>query len=415
MRILLTALCGAVLALAGCTASSGGGRTGSASVAPLTGTVTRTTTRTATSSPPVSSTARTSGSTSGAPGRVAPKLTNFRIADVTFVGDQAWALGTADCLSGSGSDCSALEHSANGGRTWSSLPTPVTTVQSPFNAASCAGSCVEHVRFATAKVGYLYGNRASGRGPNFFTTADGGRTWRVAPGQSAEALESLNGDVIRVVTSTPGCPPACSYRVQTAPVGSLRWRAAPLPQPTEATAVALSRVGTRSYLETYLNPAGGAESARASLFVSTDGGRRWAFRGEPCPQDGRNEVDSTAMTTAPDGSLVVLCTPRDAQRNSFIAVSTNGARSFHVASRSALGAAPVSVLAAATSRLLVVSSDSTYRSSDGGRRFARLGSPGQLGYAGFATTSLGHAVSSDGRTLWTTTDGGADWTAHRFS
>jgi len=69
--------------------------------------------------------------------------------------------------------------------------------------------------------------------------------------------------------------------------------------------------------------------------------------------------------------------------------------------------------------VLLVSSDDTYRSIDGGQTWSRLGAnsgsdPGQVSWIGFENGTVGRAISTDGRTVWTTTDAGSTWTGHTF-
>ena len=91
------------------------------------------------------------------------------------------------------------------------------------------------------------------------------------------------------------------------------------------TGVQLSRTGGQVFLQVYGHVTGGASQAYSVLYVSADGGQNWADRGEPCPQGSTGEVDATALASASDGSVSVLCTQR-AGSVSFVAVSTDGGR-----------------------------------------------------------------------------------------
>jgi photosystem II stability/assembly factor-like uncharacterized protein len=338
-------------------------------------------------------------------------LNGFLVADLTFVGTQGWALGTVGCSAGSGR-CPAIAHTTDNGRSWQSIKAPAVNVAVPgLGAGGCGSPCVSSIRYASPAVGYLFGPTA------LLMTTDGGHHWRRQSGH-ADALESLDGNVIRI-SDGGGCPPGCRYTAQVAGLGSASWTAVPLPgRTTTATGVLLARTGSRAYLLALGHPAGGAQDARSTLWTSADDGRHWTNRGEPCPQ-GSREVDSTALTSAPDGSVTVLCRPRTASGRPFVAVSTDGGARFRAGSRTALGGADVSALGAAGASTILVSSDDTYRSTDGGRHFTRLSansdsSPGALGWLGFASPSVGHGISVDRRTLWTTTDGGRAWVAGRL-
>ncbi|WP_375487227.1 hypothetical protein [uncultured Jatrophihabitans sp.] len=398
-----------LVSAAACSSSGGSGRTSTPTSTAATHTVTAS--RTPPSSAASASSAPSGGSSSAAagpgPAAVHQKLTNFRVVDVTYVGSQAWALGSANCLSGHGT-CDAVEYSGDGGRTWRSAPAPEAGITS--SAGTCLHTCVQHIRFATSRVGYSYGHGT------FFTTSDGGSTWVRRSGQ-AEALESLDGNVIRVRTDTSACPPGCTYYVETAAIGSTHWHRVSLGSP-EGDGMSLVRSGAESYLLMNQNPAGGAEHATSTLWSSSDNGQSWTRHGEVCPQAG-GEVDGALLSSAPDGAVAVLCRPRIGKRSSFVVVSAAGGAHFRAASTTALGAAGVTALGAGSRSVLLVSSDETYRSSNGGRSFARLSanagsSPGQLRYVAFASPSVVHGVSTDDRRIWTSTNAGVTWAAHRF-
>lgn len=395
MRLPVAAV--AVLLVAGCSAgAAGGGPSGSR-------------TRVATSSvSPVGPTSTPSPS----PG--------FRFADVTFVGDRGWALGTVGCATGR---CTAFARSTDDGLDWSLMRAPSVHVSEIDGAGdTCLSPCVEHVRFGTDRIGYLFGIgpwSANGKSTLLMTT-DGGRSWQVQRG-GADALETLDGNVIRVV-DRGNCPPGCSYAVQVAPVGATSWRTIDLPDGQGGgDSVQLVRTGSRAALEVYGNPAGGAP-ARAVLFTSADDGASWTRRAEPCPQlrpsaaSPLGEVDSSRLTSAPDGSITVLCTPRSATRWQFTITSSDGGASFRTGDLKALGAAAITALGAASARTVLVSSDDVYRSTDSGHTFARLSanggtSPGPVVWLGFASATVGHAISPDRRTVFTTTDAGRTWTS----
>jgi photosystem II stability/assembly factor-like uncharacterized protein len=403
----------AALVVAGCTSGSAAGP--SHSPAEVSSTQSPSSSAPASTTTPV---APPSKSTSTPP---PPSIAGLQVADVTFVGSAGWALGTAACRTGSGR-CAAIAHSTDSGKSWRGFSSPKVNVFVPSisSAESCKDPCVGSIRFATTKVGYLFGSAplsSADRGALFMTT-DGGRSWTRQAG-GADALESLDGNVIRVVDKG-GCPPGCTYRVQTSAIGGTSWKTVALPgAPGGGDGVQLVRTGHVSALEVYANPAGGANNETAVLWTSVDNGAHWTRRGEPCPQSSGGEVDSRTLSSAPDGSLTILCTSRTASGNSFTTTSTNGGASFHPGSRTALGGGDISAFGAASSKIFLVSSDDTYRSTDGGRHFARVGSnsggsPGQLAWLGFASTTLGHAVSIDRRTIWTTTDSGRTWNGAAF-
>jgi photosystem II stability/assembly factor-like uncharacterized protein len=304
-----------------------------------------------------------------------------------------------------------MERTTDGGQTWQAVPNPPANI-----GDGCAvGPCVAHLRFANDRIGYAYGQAA------LFMTTDGGATWQRQSG-GADALETLDGNVIRVVTSPACSPPGCHYSVQVAPLGTADWSSVALPgaQPGMSVGVALARTGRMSFVEVFGHTSGGAQEAQSALFTSTDDGVSWTNRGEPCPQVGgqiSSEVDSTALATADDGSLTLICTGRGDQSPQFTITSTDGGRTFRTGDLQALGAAGISALGAASAATLIVSSDDTYRSTDGGRTWRRLHANGGSGPAlahwiGFESATVGRAT--DGRTIWTTRDAGLTWSAYTF-
>lgn len=395
MRTIL-ALAAAALVIAGCSSSTGGhGSTAAASASPAGTPSSRAASPTPTPASP--STPSRVPTTHPAPVPRQGSLSGLQVADLTFVGPDGWALGTAGCLHGSGL-CPVLAHSTDNGRSWRAVP-------------SAPGGGATNIRFATDRIGYAYGRAA------FFMTTDGGRSWQREPG-GADALETLDGNVIRVVD--PGnCPPGCTYSIETAPVGATGWHSVTLPgRQGGGVSVQLVRTGRLSALAVYGHTSGGAPSAHTVLFTSRDDGASWVRRGEPCPQqpasasDPHGEVDGSALSSAADGSISVLCTPRGQGGSQFTVTSSDGGAHFQPGSKRALGAATISAFAAASASTLIVSSDDTYRSTDSGRHFSRAAvSPGMLGWAGFASATIGHAISIERRTIWTTTDAGRTWQA----
>jgi hypothetical protein len=183
--------------------------------------------------------------------------------------------------------------------------------------------------------------------------------------------------------------------------------------------VSLVRTGSDAYLLAMGHTSGGAQNATSVLFSSADDGGHWSARGEPCPQgpaggSANGERDSVAVAAAVDGSVAVLCTPRGAAQNSFVAVSTDQGATFRRAG-GGIGTGPDATLfAAATSRTLLVMGDALYRSGDGGASWARVQHNGvgplTASWIGFESPTEGRVVEA-GTTIWTTRDAGVTWTA----
>lgn len=337
---------------------------------------------------------------------------NFTVTDVSFVGvNHGWALGTANCFTGQGV-CTELLRTTDG-TNWHVLTNPPVNIT---QVNGCTSRCAQGIRFATDEIGYAFGKNV------FFMTTDGGATWNQQPG-GADALETLDGNVIRVNSA---CSPGCPYTVQTSPIGSTAWQSATLSgsQAGMNSGVALARTGRRAFIDIFGHVAGGASDARSVMYSSADDGATWTRRGEVCPQTTNagiaDEVDSSALASAADGSVTVLCTPRIIA-SSFTITTTDGGQTFTRAG-GGVGAHGAAVLGAASATTLFVSSDVLERSTDGGNSWQRVhqNSVGPLtaSWIGFESSSVGRVVESDssGRphVLWTTRDGGRTWTAHTF-
>jgi hypothetical protein len=317
-------------------------------------------------------------------------LSGFRVSDVTFVSDtEGWAIGTARCLNGSGARCPAMMHTADG-RTWTSMPTP------PIGA----GHQQLRIRFATDKIGYAYDPSV------LFMTQDGGRTWQRQPG-GAVALETLDGNVARVVSPHSGCPGPCDVRVQIAPIGTSAWKSVPVSGGRiDAAAVQLARADNDIYLLAQ-------QHASVSAFVVlADTGDSSQSRGEPCSSVGPGYA-AVAVDAAPGRQVAVLCRSADGQAAERVAVSSDAGGSFAPRSGT-LPPRTLDLLSGDPRGVLLAGGTDVYRSADGGRSWARVPGLGSVRFLGFESTDVARAVSTDGATVWTTSDGGLHWQASRF-
>jgi photosystem II stability/assembly factor-like uncharacterized protein len=309
---------------------------------------------------------------------------------VTFVGtDDGWALGTADCSPDVASSCPAMVRTTDGGASWHSMPQP-------------PGDLTK-IRFATPDIGYAFSDTA------LEMTLDGGRTWTTQSG-GALALETLHGNVVRLVSPHGGCPGPCSVQAEFAAVGGSTWTTADL-GPIDLVGVQLARSDADVYVLATRNWAGGAP-AESTLYVSSDNGVHWTEHPEPCPQEG-GEVDSHAIAASPGATVTALCVPRDSSP-AFVAVSTDGGAQF---SRRAgtLPWADAGTVVGDPGTVLVAAGDHSYRSTDGGGSWTPITNvTGTVSFAGFESPSLGRIVTDGGRTIWTTTDGGASWSRFGF-
>lgn len=339
-------------------------------------------------------------------------LNAFKALDLTFVGSNVWAMGSATCFATGTGRCSLLVHSTDGVH-WSMLrPTPFNVAD---DTAGCATYCVDHIRFATPQVGYLYGP------DTLLMTTNAGRSWKAQAG-GASALETLDGNVIRV-SGQPDCLPSCTYTVQIAPVGSTNWQTVPLPGSYLGNGVTLARTGSSAYLMTYGHTAGGGSSAKSTLFVSSNDGTSWTNRGEVCGQNpgSQGEVDGSSMTGGSDGSIEVLCQPRtpNGTDSAWVTISTDGGKTFHPTPGLLDAANPGLVGAGTANDFCVQSSKQLSCTRDGGATYAAAHlsgkGPKHAVWLGFENQTDGRALEIIGSgtglssNLWTTRDGGVSW------
>jgi photosystem II stability/assembly factor-like uncharacterized protein len=343
-----------------------------------------------------------------------PTLHGVRVLDATFVGPKdGWLLASADCLDGEPGKCTAMLRTTDDGQHWTSMLNPGVNVP---GVKGCADPCVDHIRFATAKTGYAYGDGYYDSGA-FLITTDGGKSWQPQQEADVVALETLDGNVIRVTTTAPGCgPPGCTYQVQTAAIGSTQWTTHSLTPPAmgETSGAQLVRSGSDAYVLVTMNPAGGANNETSVLYRSSDDGVSWQRVGEPCQQRGgvNGEVDSTSIAAGGQGRVSVLCVGRMAGTGSFVSVSTDSGAHFTPTSGSVPRVATEMLVGDPHTVLLAAGGSHVYRSADGGASWQAVAGPtGKVTWVGFESTTVGRIVGGDGNTIWTTQDRGEHWTA----
>lgn len=312
--------CGLALSVAGC---AGPGSTPSP-------TTTTTTGSTTSSAPPA--TAPTSTST-------LPPNAGFLAQSATFVSDgDAWVLGAVRCPTGW---CTAIRHTLDRGRTWSSLPAPPAGLDAPTTGVS-------RLRFADPSDGFAFG-------PGLWVTHDGGASWHpevLAPGAGVLDLAAADGQVYAVACA--GGPPCTSPPVlYRASADGDRWepvRGVELPAATYSSHLQLQ--GQAVYL--MAQASGGA----VTLLGSPDGSH-FAVLSDPCPTPRSGYWSAVDLSAATASDLAVLCAGNAAAGSEAkqVFVSSDGGHSYRqVAAPPFLGDAEG--IAAASPTTLVVSARS---------------------------------------------------------
>ncbi len=367
------------------------------------------------STPPRSAgrTSTTSTSLPGPTATTAPPTTGFLAQSVTFVSDDdAWVLGAVACPAGW---CTAVRHTLDRGRTWSSVSAP----PAPIDTGSTG---VSRLRFADPSDGFAFD-------PGLWVTHDGGTSWHqvvLAAGVGVLDLATADGEVF--AAACPGAPscvgPAVLYR---SPSGSDRWQPlgdAVLPPRTHS--VDLQVQGHAVYLL--------AEGGGTATILGSPDGSHFAVLPDPCPTAGPGYWSTVDLSASTPTDLAVLCAGNAAagSEQKQVFVSTDGGHTYRqVAVPPFLGDA--GAIAAATPTTLVVSARSgaswLYRTTgagtgwtaaitfdDGGMGVTDLGftdaTHGVVVHAppGGLLQLVGTAPATAGLgTLYLTDDAGASW------
>jgi photosystem II stability/assembly factor-like uncharacterized protein len=308
--------------------------------------------------------------------------TGFDATSFTAVSlDAWWMLGTARCLTGSGT-CSAILRTTDGGSSFAGIPSP------PVSASD-----VSQLRFASPLDGYAFS-------PELWQTANGGANWTNVPipGQVTE-LEAADGEAYVLVTGA-GSSNSTSNELLAAPVGSQLWRLVPTPTPLGYGAqFALS--GPNLYV------LGG--NGDLALLYSADQGVQFSQRVDPCTAGLGGSV-----TVAADGtSTLWAACPTGTMAEAML--STDGGVTWRVAT--ATGAFPNSLtLAAASSSVTLASpapetlSGALVWTTNGGSTYTVVlsgSNPSSVSWVGFSEPSRAYALLAG--SLFESSDGGATW------
>lgn len=372
------------------------------------------------SSPPPMATTPLSFSTTAT-----PSLRNAFLEDLSWVSaTNGWALTAQPCNTGL---CSRLAHTTDGGAHWEALPNPPGYIQGG-NQDFTKVTCVSHVRFANAEVGYLFG-------PGLLMTTDGGQSWHTQQGPLIETLKIANAKVYRVSYNHLGCPGPCQPILQETALGSTTWKTliSQLSYPARSDSAQIVSSGSTMLIAMYGSSAGPV-SAQASVYRSTDSGASWQKISDPCsgqgPGGSSQEEDLTYLASSPGGFFAGLCGPHAASAT-FVVSSTNGGQSWHVAGAALPKEQDLTLLAVASPSVFAVSTVTTggsgpiitqlLVSTDGGGHWTTAARDRQQltqmtmpAWLGFETSTVGRWISGP-HSIWSTNDAGSHWSQSVFS
>ena len=342
--------------------------------------------------------------------------------DSTWVSPQmGWVLGEGEegCLS-----CAVIRYSDDGGIVWSAVPAPVGRPRSlaPGSYDCLVHGCVSQIVFANPKEGYLFG-------PDLYTTGDGGRTWQRQAGKPTAALATVAPGVVwRLTYDGGGCPGPCGLSLLQQRVGSTTWATVRAPFDGSGSVLTPQIVSTdspRMLIAFYGNIADG-EPSHVAFYITTNLGRSWSTRADPCGRTGITENDAVDTSAAGPGVVVVECAAMGDTNTGFILESRDGSSTF--GPRRPIPSLFGNMVAAVSANTLVLATGPvggagpfTYKvetSTNGGASWRTVvrdretltSSATGESYLGFVTSTAGHWIGF-GNKLWTTTDGGEHWTA----
>jgi len=311
--------------------------------------------------------------------------------------DEWWMLGSARCLTGSGT-CGAIVRTTDGGSKFAGIPSP------PVSSSE-----VTQLRFANALDGYAFD-------PELWQTTNGGASWvKVAtPGPVAE-LEAADGEAYALGCDAANC---ASIELRRSPVGSLKWQKVSTPVPLK-DGPSLAVNGTNLYV---LGGETGGQRLRPFLLYSDDKAASFVERVDPC-----TAVLGGRVTAAADGSSSIWAAcPTGTEAGTWL--SNNGGTNW----LQEQGGFPNSVQLAAASSLVALASslqdqngtppDAMERTTNGGRSYSPVLSVSSFStvlWVGFSDPVRAYALVEEGGSgsttarLYESNDAGAAW--HRVA
>lgn len=324
---------------------------------------------------------------------------------VTFVSTQtAYVLATAPCAH---RPCTEILRTRNRGASWVALPAPREAISRP-NGGGLWG-----LRFANASHGFAFGN-------GLWETTNGGATWRraTAPARYVADLEvTTRGQLLAMAApcrfATSGCQGLLTLYRRSVSGGS--WHVITA---TNGTAFneSIAAHGSTAWV-----------LAGTQLWVSTDGGRSFGRRGQPCAKKANALPAMTSVADAGAHSYL-LCTGQAFLGHTVKFVyQTSGTHSRWSFRSKPPTPGDAGLLAAGSDRAIVIATASAaswlYLSHDSGRHWSTPltfpdGGEG-WGDLGFTTATDGVVIHGPARRdggnanfpgqLELTSDGGRTW------
>lgn len=322
--------------------------------------------------------------------------THFIPQSVSFVSPSVgWAWGPAGWPLAGRRERGVLARTSNGGRTWSTVPSPGPYAQPGY------GPGFSGVHFADNRHGYLFGSR-------LLETGDGGETWRQirVPGMILD-VETAGGDAYAQTLTCANediCGSARLYRV-----GSERLVGAGPRSPVSGRWWSLVARGASVYL---LTP--NTTGLGSTLWSSHDGGWSWRSERGPCQWTG-------VLAAWSSSGLALACgwQPAAGSQLKTFYESPNGGRSWRPVGQLPFGPGYIQSLAAANPEHWVIGEarGQIIVTTDGGRdwRAAHFLGPtdGVEGWGSIGFIDGAHAVAvpwtMNGDVIAFSEDAGSTW------